>query len=203
MRAEFFTALEKLELDEKRALHHRAAQSRDQISRRGSGTAGGNQVIGDDHARLLRNRIDMDLQRILAVLELLTRALGLVGKLPRLAHDRETRAQFMSQCGADDKAAGLDSKNDIDVLRMIPVAEKADRFFEQAAVRQQGRNVFENDARLGKIPDVSNRTANTLDVSAQCSSSSFLAPDLPARLGNDFELAFLIVFTDEIADHVG
>src|SRR3989338_5512340 len=113
---EFFPSLQKGELDDKGALYDRAAKRVDQGDGRRRSPAGGDQVVGYEDAGVRREGVPVDLQGIRAVLQLVARAVRLVGKLAGLAHDAEARAQFVSQGGADDEAARLDSQNDVNLL---------------------------------------------------------------------------------------
>src|SRR5512144_42033 len=78
MRFELLPAVQKSKLDHESALDHRGAQLGDQLGRRRRRAAGRDQVIGYDNARIDGQRIDVDLERIGAVLESIAGAVSIV-----------------------------------------------------------------------------------------------------------------------------
>src|SRR5581483_2562776 len=78
VRLELLPAAEKLQLDDEGALDHGAADFRDQLGGRRGGAAGGDQVVGDHHARAGMNRVDVNFQAVGAVLQRVARLVRFV-----------------------------------------------------------------------------------------------------------------------------
>ena len=71
------------------------------------------------------------------------------GKLAVLADQEQPRAEPLRQRGGDDEAARLDAGDEVGLV-LDPEGEPLDRRGEALRVEQQGGDVAELDARLGK-----------------------------------------------------
>jgi hypothetical protein len=77
-------------------------------------------------------------------------------QLAHLAHGHEAGANAVGDRRAENEAAALYSDDQRDPLAMIGLRHGVDRELETLRVAQQGRDVIEKDAGLGKVRHVAN-----------------------------------------------
>ena len=115
------------------------------------GAAGGEQVVDDQHALARLDGILVDLQAIGAIFQLVAHAHAFGGKLLRLAHGHESRAQGISQRRRENEAARFDAQHLIDGSVLIMRLQPVDHAAESVFVLQQRGDVVEENARFGKV----------------------------------------------------
>ena len=98
----------------------------------------------------------MNLERVLAVLEVVGLLDRLRRQLPRLADRNESSADALRHRGAEDEAAALDADHGVDALPGIRHRQQIDRRLEAGRIAQQRRDVVEEDAGLRKVRNVAN-----------------------------------------------
>src|SRR5262249_47706843 len=142
-------AAEEVELDDEREPRDVAALLLRERGRGAGRAAGGEQIVHDEDLRAGLDRLDVHLELGLAVLELVGHAVGLVRELAGLAHRDEARVQPRRERAAEDEAARLDAHDDVDVLADEALGEQIERDVEGARIREERRDVLEEDPGLG------------------------------------------------------
>src|SRR5690242_20665922 len=108
--------IEEVEFDYEGKPRYISAQRFGQLHGCRAGSTRGQQIVNDNHALSAADRVFVHLERVAAVLELVSDFSRFCRKLFRLAHRYESRIQPISQSGAEDKTARLDSQNEIDIF---------------------------------------------------------------------------------------
>src|SRR5262245_38946177 len=116
--AEALPAAQEDGLEDERARRDVPADSADELERRVHRAAGREQVVDQEHALPARDRIDVDLDRVGAVLELVALRRGLPRQLARLADRNEALAHVHRERGAEDESARLDAADEVVGLRI-------------------------------------------------------------------------------------
>src|SRR6202011_5566096 len=97
-------ALQEVQLDRKRKPSNMPAKLPHQLNRSLHRATRGQQIVYDDHTLTRLHRIQMDLERVRAVLEVVVHAGRLSRKLLRLAHRNEAGVQTVGQRRPEDEA---------------------------------------------------------------------------------------------------
>src|SRR6266702_3981820 len=148
---ELRTAFEEIELHGEAEAGDFAAKLPHQLHRRLHRPAGGEQVVDDDHALPRLDRVEVNLQRVGAVLQVVADARGLRRQLLGLAYRHEARVQPVRQRRAEDEPARLDTEHQVDLLADVVRRQRVGQLCEALLVLQQRGDVVEQNARLGKI----------------------------------------------------
>src|SRR5207247_8982916 len=98
------------------------------------------------------------------LIQLISRLMGFVGQLTRMANEARTGAEFVGQRRAKNETAGFDTQDRIDRLGAITIGQHVNRSAEQVPIAQKRSNIFENYAGLGEIGNVSNGTPDKCNV---------------------------------------
>lgn len=96
----------------------------------------------------------MDLDSAFAVFEVVSDALGFIGKLSFFADGDEGFSEFMSNGGAENEAPGLCSSDIIELLMIKCAAEFVHSNCESLFVGEQGGDISEKDTFLRPIRDI-------------------------------------------------
>src|SRR5437588_1531679 len=129
------------ELDEKRDGDDLAADLLDERGGRRSGAARGEQVVDDEHAFARLDRVRLDLEHALAVLQPVPDRHGLAGQLAQLAHRDKAGTEKIGDRAAEDEAAGLDTGDLVDLLVTVRLDQTIDGCVEGCAVAEQRSDV--------------------------------------------------------------
>jgi hypothetical protein len=113
---EFGAAFEEVELDGEGEAGDLSAELLDELDGGLHGAAGGEQVVDQDDALAGLDGVEVDLQRIRAVLQVVADAGNGRGQLLGLAHGDEAGVEAVGQRGAEDEAARLDAQDQVDFL---------------------------------------------------------------------------------------
>lgn len=134
---------------------HRRAGATDEAHRGERGAGGSDEVVGEEHPCARRAGVDMHGEPVGAIFERIFLGDRLARQLARLADEEQPAAEPLGKRRADDEAAGLDRGDEIGFL---PDARRQplDRGGEAARVEEEGGDVAELDARLGKVRDRAN-----------------------------------------------
>ena len=79
---------------------------------------------------------------------------GLAGELALLADDRQSETELPGQRGGEEETPGFDPGDEFRSLGPGPGGELVDSEVEGLGALDDGRDVLEDDSRLGKIRDV-------------------------------------------------
>lgn len=148
---ELVSSLETFQLNEKVERHDFAAELADQTDRRLGRSTRGQQVINNQYALSRADGIPMDRQGVRSILEAVLHLEAIGRQLPRLSDRDKTRPEPTGQHAAEDKPPGLDSHHLIDPVRLITRGQLVRQLAEGLGIFQQGRNIVEENAGLGKI----------------------------------------------------
>src|SRR5262245_7838861 len=96
-----------------------ASQSFHQIANGSRGAARREQVVRDDHAMAIADRVTMNLQSVLTVLKIIRNRSALGRQLLRLAHRHKSGAQVIGQRRRENETAGFDAYNRIDLRALV------------------------------------------------------------------------------------
>src|ERR1044071_5287898 len=140
------------QVDHERALDDMGADPLEQRDRGDGSTAGGDQVVDDDHALAGGDAVDVDLDTIAAVLELVLVADRGVRQLARLAGRGEAGPDLGGDRGAEDEAARLHRGDLVDLLE-VATGEGTDHLTEAGRVCQERGDIAKPDPWPGKVRD--------------------------------------------------
>lgn len=116
--------------------------------------AGGEQVVDDDDLAALADGIGVDLEAVGAVFEGVVDAVDAAGELAGFANGDEPGGEGLSDGGAEDEAAGLGADDEFDTLAAVGVGHQLDGEGETPGIRQQRREILEENPGLGEVGDV-------------------------------------------------
>src|SRR5579859_3149724 len=145
--SQHLATLEVDELDEEAETDHLAAQHLDQLRDRPGGAAGRDQVVDDQHLLAGQDRVLVDVEDIVAVLQRVFDAAGREGQLARFADGDEAGAQLFGHGRTEDEPARLHGGDELDALARPAPAHHLDRLGQRAGVGEQRRDVAEHDSR--------------------------------------------------------
>ena len=111
------TPVEERELDQEAAADDIAAELLDEVAQRRGRAAGREQVVVHEHPPPGGDGVGVQLERLLAVLEQVFGADGLIGQLAGLAREREAGAELERERGAEQEAARLGRDDALDLQR--------------------------------------------------------------------------------------
>ena len=113
-------------------------------------TAGGEHVVEDDHAGAGLDRVDVNLERIRAVLEVVARLDRLPGQLAGLPRGHEAAAERVGERTAEDEAARLGAEDHVGRPRAGPRRQPVDRLAEGRGSASSGITSLKTIPSLGK-----------------------------------------------------
>ena len=96
----------------------------------------------------------MDLQRVGAVLEFVGHRDRGARQLAGLAHQSDARSDALGDGTGEEESAGLDADHDVDLILEEGSGHLVDGLEEGTGVRQQWRDVLEDDPGLGEVRHV-------------------------------------------------
>ena len=117
------------------------------------GAAGGEQVIDDDDLLPGLDGVQVDFQRVGAVLEVVGDFGGSCRQFARLTDWYETGVQAIGERRSEDETAGFDTEHQVDILVDVIGGKGIDHLREAGLVLQQSSDVVEQNAGLGEIRD--------------------------------------------------
>lgn len=146
--------LQKQKLNQESYADHFPAEASDEINRGAHGAASGQQVVYHQDSLIWKHGVLVDLDGAGAVLQGVGGAVRLIRQLPGLSDQRCSCLKCVGQCASDNEPSCLDANYQIDAPVGKPFGDLVDGCAEGVAVRQQRRDVFEEDPFLGKVRDV-------------------------------------------------
>src|SRR6185369_9399573 len=158
------SALKKCELDHERNPDDLSAELPDEPQGCPHRTTGGEEVVHREHALAGLDRVLVHGERIAAVFELVFDFDGLPRQLAWFANRNEARLQLVRDRAAHDEAPRLDTDDDVDACRLIPLNERVDHIAKGRAVLEERGDVFEEDALGREVLDVSDLPLEVGDV---------------------------------------
>jgi hypothetical protein len=123
----------------------------------GERAAGGQQIIHQEHVGAGVETVDVHVQLGAAVFKIVLHLVRAVRQLPRFAQRHERFVHLQRQGRREQKATRLRRRHGVDWPAPIMLQHQPDRFLKCRRVRQQRRDILEQDARLGKIRDVADK----------------------------------------------
>src|SRR5713226_8594747 len=120
----------------------------------GRGAAGRKNIIHDQDLVTRRDRVLVDVELIGPVLELVRMAEHSPGQLARLADRDEAGVKADRDGRARDETPSLDGRDERRALALPVDGHQVDDLAKRLAVREQRRDVPEDDPRLRKVGDV-------------------------------------------------
>src|SRR6185312_3023916 len=137
-------------LDELDACFHRAAR--------------GEQVIHQDHPLARLDRVLMNLEGVRPVFEVIGYPRRRSRQLARLPYGHKPRVEPVRERWTKDEATRFDAEHQVDVLVDVVLRERINERRESLRILEQGRDVVEEDTRLGKIGNGANERLQRLAV---------------------------------------
>src|ERR1035441_8452476 len=128
------------------------------------GAAGGQQIVADDDALARLDRILVDLQRVVAVLQFVLPLHNVSRQLLGFAHRNEACVQAVGQRRPKDESPRLDAQNQINVLVDVMLGEGIDEAGEAQLVFEQRGDVVEKDAGFGEVGNFANELLEVVAV---------------------------------------
>src|SRR5262245_59228437 len=130
------------------------------------GTAGGQQVVYDNHLLPGLDGIFMDLQRIQAVFQLIAPLDSLRRKFAGFADRNKAGVQTVGQSRTKDETARFDGQDRIDLGVEVMLGKRVDERGKAHLVLEQGGDVVEQDAFLGEVRDLANQRLQMFAIRA-------------------------------------
>ena len=130
---------------------HVGTELAQQLGRGVHGAAGRQQVVEDDHPLARLEGVGLDLDSVGAVFQIVGVTHGLARQLALLADHHESQAELQGEGCGHQKSPRLDADQDIGLVGRDGLGQALDRGLPALRMYQQGRNVVEQDARLGKV----------------------------------------------------
>src|SRR3954451_21945900 len=165
-------------IDDEGAAHHRGACPLQQLDSGKGSTAGGNEIVHDNHMITFDNGVAMNLHTVRAVFEIIILAKHGVRQLAFFAHRDEPAAKLVRHRAAQNESARLDARDPVNLHPRIGLHHLVHRAPERARVAEQGGDVAKHDPRLWVI---GNRANNFGEIHCQtflstrpATASSFL-----------------------------
>jgi len=149
-------ALQKHKLNQERHADYLAAQASDEINGGGHGAACGQQIVCHQDTVARKHSVLVNLKGVGAVLQGVRGAVRLIRQLPRLSDQGRSGVKLVGQGGSDNESSRLDANHQIDASIGKPFGNLVDSCTKGFAIRQQRRDVFEEDPLLRKVGDVPN-----------------------------------------------
>lgn len=119
------------------------------------GTARSEKVVVDQYHVIFRNCVFVDLDGVYAVFLLIAHLDSLCWEFSWLATQYKTGTQTGSEHGTHYKASGLNAYDFGNALVLVKPYEFLKHFLDTCGVLEQRADIFELDARLGEVGDVS------------------------------------------------
>src|ERR1700677_322954 len=113
---EAFATLQEVKLYGESQAGNLTSQLIDQLHRRLHGSSGSQQVVDQHHPLAGRNGVQVDLQRVRAVLQIVGNASHRSRKLARLAHRHKASVQPVGQRWSKDESTRLNAQHQVDLL---------------------------------------------------------------------------------------
>src|ERR1035437_2248102 len=138
-----------------------------QLARRLSGAAGGQDVIHDQGPLATYERVGVNLDDGASILQLVLSTVRLAGQLACFADGYEPDSELVGNSRAQDEAARLDTDDDVHVAG-VPTRDFLHDSAQGRAIAEQRGEVLERQPRAGKVRDVAKAAGNDLaDRSSQ------------------------------------
>ena len=103
------------------------------------------------------DRVFVDFERVLSVLEVVGHAGDFGGKLLGLAHGNEAGVKAIGKRGSEDESAGFDAEDEVNLAADEAMRQFVDEHGEADLVLQQGGDVVEEDAGFRKVGYTANQ----------------------------------------------
>ena len=146
-------AFQEIEFQDEAQAGHFSVELFHQPGDGGSGPAGGQDIVDDQHILAGRDGVLVDLQYVGPIFERVFDALTLGRKLFLLANRDKAIAQGIGDGGSDDEAARFNAEDQVDWAGGVALSQAIDDPLEPGRVFQQGGDVVEIDAWLREVGD--------------------------------------------------
>jgi len=144
-------AFEEIELHGEGQAGNFSAQLIDEFHGCFHGSAGGQEVVDEDHALAWLDCVRVNLECVRTVFEIVCDTGYSRGKFAGLADGNKPGVEPIGEGRAEDESAGLDAEDEVDALLEIVSGKGVDHFGEAGLVFKQRGDVVEEDAGLGKV----------------------------------------------------
>ena len=149
------TALKELKLDQEREGANGSTAAAHQSLRRGGRPTGGYDVVVHKDDVSFVDGVFMDFDRVRAVFEVIRLRDGAVWEFAPFPNRNEATTEGMRDAAPEDKASGLDSEHLGDAFTHERLYEEVDRKSMKLRVREDRRDILEEDPRLREVRNVS------------------------------------------------
>lgn len=147
-------AVEEGQFDDEGHLQEVAAEAFDQFDRGGRGSAGGEDVVDEEHLLAGADGVDVHREGVGAVFEAVAFLEGVEGQFALLADGDDARTEAEGDGGGEEEAAGVDAGDEIDLAWFPRADEVVDAGGEEGGVGEERGDVLELDPGLGEVGDV-------------------------------------------------
>jgi len=161
-RGKTLCAVEEREIDEHGDADDVGVERFDEFTASLHGSAGGEEIVNEQHALAGVDGVEMNLDAVAAVFEVVGRAGGFGGELAGLADGDEAGGEGLRDGGAEDEAAGLGADDEVYMLAAVGVGHELDGEGEGARVAKERREVLEADAGLREVFDLADEGTQLL-----------------------------------------
>ena len=152
----FFSALKGGELYQKNQTDDHAAEFLNQVYNGLGGPPGSQEVVDYQDLRAFFKGVLMDLQGILAILEVICHGERLVGELPFFPDRHHARLEFVRDSRAEDETPRLDAHHSVYVLADELLSQFIHGLSEGVRMIQKSRYILKYDPFFRKAGDIAN-----------------------------------------------
>lgn len=151
---EFLSPVQEVELDENRDPGDLGAGLLDEFATRLHRSPCGQQVIHEQDPVSSHERVGVQFETVGPVLQVVVDPVDHARQLARFAYGHEPRGEGLGDRDAKDESPAFSTDYQIDPLAAVRVGHELDRQCEGTGIREQGGEIFEHHARLGKVGDL-------------------------------------------------
>lgn len=151
MTGECFPSAERFELDEEGEADDGPSELLHQLDRGPRGASGCQHVIHHQDTITGSERIHVQLEVILSVLQRVLSSDRRPGELAELPDGNEPATELERQWRGEDEAAGLDPDDPVDAAIAEELHEVIDHAPERTRLQEERRDVAEDDSRRGEV----------------------------------------------------
>jgi hypothetical protein len=161
---EAVAAFEEVEFDSEGEAGYFSSELLDEFDGGFHGAASGEEVVDENDALAGLDCVGVDLEGVRAVLEVVSDANGGARKLFGFTHRYEAGVEAVGEGGAEDEAAGLDAKDEVDFFIDVVLREGIDELSKAHGILEERSDVVEEDAGFGEVGDGANERFERLAV---------------------------------------
>ena len=142
--------------------YHFAAELANEFDARTHRAACGEEIVSDKHATARFYRVFVNLEAVRSVLKRVFDRARAIGKLAAFARGHESRRETGRDRRAENESTTLGTNDDINARRTKRIRHDFHSKREPCRIRQQRRDIFEEDAGLGKVRDIADERSELI-----------------------------------------